>query len=194
MVMNPLASHREHQNTPTHARTQKGGLTWHSVWVWRWREEAFVSLHSLPTRKRAHAPRHSLPGLKRGVCVRCKGTGLRWSVHLSPNGFFSNKKDYQGRRLREGERCAQKKKGFFRFLFVSGFQCCALKEMIFLHTEGVLLNCKRRGDQSANGCSVSFDSVDSLLRSVVLAEKEYWILSFEKRITGLLSALANTFL
>lgn len=91
---------------------------------------------------------------------------------MSPNGFFSDKKDYQGRRLREGERCAQRE-GFFTFFLFSGFQCCGLREMIFLHTEGVLLNCKRRGERGANECSVSFDSVDSLFRVVVLAEKEY---------------------
>lgn len=130
MVMNPLASRREHQNTPTHARTQKGGLTWHSAWVWRWQEEAFVSLHSLPTRKRAHALRHSLPGLKRGVCVRCKGTGLRWGVQLSPNGKSPDKKDYQGRRLREGGRCAQKE-GFFTYFLLVVFSAVRWKKWSF---------------------------------------------------------------
>lgn len=67
--------------------------------------------------------------------------------------------------------CSERRLSYL--FFVSSFQCCELKEMIFLHTEGVLLNCKRRGEQSANECSVSFDSVDSLFRSVVLDEKEY---------------------
>lgn len=84
MVMNLLASHREHQNTPTHARTQKGGLTWHSAWIWRWQEEAFVSLHSCP-----HADAHTLsdtPSLAwRGVCVfevRAWGWGEAYSCLL----------------------------------------------------------------------------------------------------------------
>lgn len=57
--------------------------------------------------------------------------------------------------------------------------------MIFLHTEGVLLNCKRRGEQSANDSSVSL----GFCRGFILGSCT--VLTYAKRLTEQVYATSN---
>lgn len=61
----------------------------------------------------------------------------------------------QTRKAAGGESLALFGFCFVLFFFFNFYLGCQLKEMIFLHTEGVLLNCKRRGEQSTNDSLVS---------------------------------------
>lgn len=62
----------KHTYTCTHT---EGGLAWHSARVWGWREEAFVSPHSLPTHTNTHTHRTHPPWVWRRVCFQYEGRG-----------------------------------------------------------------------------------------------------------------------